>query len=113
MENLSGLLERLPQGFGAMLSALDRHLAPAREIAIVGRPHAEDTLALLEVVRRPYLPNTVVALRDPDGPEDAARDLPLLADRTMVEGRAAAYVCEHFACRRPVTTPAELEAELS
>jgi len=37
---------------------------------------------------------------------------PLLADRALVDGKPTAYVCEHFACRRPVTSPEELRSEL-
>ena len=37
---------------------------------------------------------------------------PLLADRTLVDGKPAAYVCERFACRLPVTTPDALRAEI-
>ena len=46
------------------------------------------------------------------GTEGADRPA-LLRDRTAVEGRAAAYVCENFACRAPVTEPGELDAALS
>jgi uncharacterized protein len=61
---------------------------------------------LEQVVRETFRPHLVVAGGAPDG-------VPLLAGRTPVDGRAAAYVCEHFTCQRPVTEPDELRALLS
>ena len=102
------LMARQPAGFGRMLCAQDAYLSPSREVAIVGDPAREATRVLLHQVRDRYLPNTVLALKRP-GEESA---LPLLADRGLVNGRPAAYVCENFTCRLPVTMPEELRAEL-
>jgi uncharacterized protein YyaL (SSP411 family) len=42
------------------------------------------------------------------GPEGS--ELPeLLRDRPAVEGLPAAYVCENFACKTPVTDPMALD----
>ena len=51
-------------------------------------------------------PHVVLAGGERDG-------VPLLEGREPVDGRAAAYVCEHFTCRRPVTEPDELAALLA
>ena len=92
---------RHPHAFGHLLTAADFYLAPVREVAIVG-PQPEP---LLEVVRSEYRPHVVLA----GGAEDG---VPLLAGRVPVDGRAAAYVSEHFVCKAPVTTPEELAAAL-
>jgi uncharacterized protein YyaL (SSP411 family) len=55
-------------------------------------------------VRSRFLPNKVSALAD------GKAKIPLLGVRTPVNGKAAAYVCENMACKKPVTDPAELEA---
>jgi uncharacterized protein YyaL (SSP411 family) len=99
---LHRLLPQHPQAFAHLLQALDFHLAPVKEVALAG----DDLAPLARVVRSRFRPHLVLAGGDPAG-------VPLLEGREPVEGRAAAYVCEHFACRRPVTEPAELEALLA
>ena len=93
---------RHPQAFAHLLQALDFHFASVKEVALVG-PGREP---LERAVRARFRPHVVLAGGDPDG-------VPLLEGREPVDGRAAAYVCEHFACRRPVTEPEELEALLA
>jgi uncharacterized protein len=107
-----GVLGRAPTGFGHALGAADFALARVREVAIVGRPGGGDTEALLAQVWGAYRPNLVLAAAAPDD-ATAQAEVPLLADRPALEGRATAYVCEHFVCRRPVTDPAELAAQLA
>ncbi len=99
---LFGMAGRHPQAFAHLLQAADFYLAPVREVAIVG----PDPEPLLEVVRREYRPHLVLAGGDGDG-------VPLLEGRGPVDGRAAAYVCEHFACQAPVTAPDALAAALA
>jgi uncharacterized protein YyaL (SSP411 family) len=107
-----GVLGRAPTGFGHALGAADFALARVREVAIVGRPGAADTDALLARVWGTYQPNRVLAAADP-GDASARGEVALLADRPVVDGHATAYVCEHFVCQRPVTEPAELAAQLA
>lgn len=54
---------------------------------------------LLDVVFGEYLPNQMVAFAR-DG---ASAEIPLLADRSPLDGHAAAYGCRNSICQLPVT----------
>jgi hypothetical protein len=94
---LHGALARVPSAFGWALCALDLYLSPPRELAIIAAPGDEIARAALA----PFEPNAVVAF----GPSEA---IPLLAGKGLVGGKPAVYVCERFACRTPVTDPAQI-----
>jgi uncharacterized protein YyaL (SSP411 family) len=98
---LHELAPRHPQAFAHLLQALDFRLAQTKEVALAGG----ETGPLERVVRSKFRPHIVLAGGEPDG-------VPLMEGRTPVDGHAAAYVCEQFACQRPVTEPAELAALL-
>jgi uncharacterized protein YyaL (SSP411 family) len=106
------LMVRAPSMLGHALCALHLYLGHPREVAIVGDPGAEDTRRLVAEVRRRFLPNAVLAVAAP-GDRRAAEVVPLLRDRSTLDGRATAFVCERFVCRRPVTEPEELAAQLA
>ena len=97
---LAPAMERVPRAFSWALCALDLHLSPPRELAIVGDVRSDVARAALAG----FSPETVVAV----GPSD---DVPLLAGKGLVDGHPAVYVCERFACRAPVTRPQDLTEE--
>jgi hypothetical protein len=112
MRLMADAMAAQPGAFGRLLSALDMHLYPGQEIAIVGDPVSEDTRALLAEVRRRYLPAETLALLVP-GDEAAPALIRLLRDRGLVGGRAAAYVCRNYVCALPVTDAGALGGLLS
>ncbi len=110
---LFGLGVRHPVAFGHLLTAADFYVSPVREVAIVGPAPGAD--ALLRVVRERFRPHLVLAgtaTPRPTGEGAPADGVPLLHGRGLVDGQAAAYVCEHFVCQAPVTRPEELDAAL-
>ncbi len=96
------LLDRVPSAVGHLLCSLDLYLSPPQEVAVVG-----DSPELRRAAVAGFRPNTVYAFA-PAPDEQVA----LLAGKGLVDGRPAAYVCERFACRAPVTEPDDLRAAL-
>ena len=92
-----GLMARSPTAAGQMLSALDFHLGPVQEIAVIGEFSNPEVIEVLRRLRRPFRPNQVVAWKA-TGADDA---LPLLKGRAAL-GNVTTYICENFVCQAPI-----------
>ena len=98
-------IKRYAQAFGRVLSAMEFHLNPIKEIVILGEKGNE----LERKVWREYLPNKIVVLAE--GRSETS--IPLLRERQMTDGKPTAYVCENFVCQKPVTTVEDLAIQIS
>lgn len=107
LRQVQPVLARYPTGFGQWLVALAYALSGPREIAIVGEVAQPETKAMLKVVRELFRPFQVTAIGSDQTP------IPLLYDRRQLNGLPTAYVCEHFACRTPVTDAEALRTILN
>jgi uncharacterized protein YyaL (SSP411 family) len=96
----AGLMKESPTGTAQMLAALDFHLGPVKELAVIGPAGGEAVNRVLRAVRERFLPNTAVAAHDPATGDPPADLIPLLRDRPA-RGDVTTYVCENLACRAP------------
>jgi uncharacterized protein YyaL (SSP411 family) len=108
----SGIAARFPSAHTQLMCAVDFALGPSGEIVLAGESGARDVRAMLGEVRRRYLPRHVVLLNAPGEARILHAIAPALRAQGPVDGRAAAYVCENFACKSPVTDPAALASLL-
>ncbi|HET7799666.1 MAG TPA: thioredoxin domain-containing protein [Humibacillus xanthopallidus] len=101
-----GLAARDPRFAGWSLAVAEAIAAGPVQVAVVGEgPQADE---LLSAARRSTSPGAVVVSGAPD-----ADGIPLLANRPLMQGSPAAYVCHGFVCDLPVTTVRDLEAALA
>jgi uncharacterized protein YyaL (SSP411 family) len=108
MRALSGGVERNYFSLATLLNGAERAMNPI-EIVIVGDYDADDTRALLDVVRVAPLPNRWLTLARPNAP--LPRDHPA-AGKGQIDGIATAYVCRGQVCSAPVVDARALRALL-
>ena len=106
---VTSLADRAPRAVGWGLAAAEALLDGPRQVAVVGRIGSEDTAALRRTALMATAPGCVVAIGEPSADADA---VPLLQDRPLIAGRAAAYVCRGFTCDLPATSAEVLAAQV-
>ena len=94
---------RNPFGYATYLQALELYAEGATEVVVVADNPAS-ARPLWDAAARSYLPHRALVAATPGDPSPLAP----ARDRPAVDGKATAYVCRHFTCSAPVTTPEEL-----
>lgn len=100
---------RYPLGFARWLSAAENAQGNTKQVAVLGDAGEEMFERMLNVIRSEYRPGVVVAA----SPYPLSKNAPaLLHERTLVDGKASAYVCEGFVCKQPTVDSEILKAQL-
>ncbi len=107
LATVRGLAEQAPRFAGWSLAAAEMMLAGPREIVVVAEARDRVGQEMARLARAvPGAVSLVVT------PTEVGPDIPLLEGRSLVDGKAAAYVCRDMVCQRPVTSVEELRGLL-
>ena len=102
-------LSHFPSAMPQILVALDYSLSKPRQIVIAGKKDAPETHALFKAVHTHFLPKATLLLADgSDGQKFLGEKNEAIRAMSLVDGKPAAYVCENFTCKAPVTEPKQL-----
>src|SRR6266576_1536980 len=97
-------LAHFPSALPQMLVAFDFLEGSPRQIVIAGDSGSPETKALRAELHRHFLPNKVLLWADgAEGQRYLGEKNEAIRAMSMVGGKPAAYVCENFACKAPVT----------
>ena len=100
---------RAPRAAGWALAVAEALAAGPVEVALVGAAGDPALERLRRIVLASTAPGLALAV-GAGGPHESP--VPLLAHRSMIDGRATAYVCRGFVCDAPTTDPEALERGL-
>jgi hypothetical protein len=100
MKLFHGLMTENPMATAQMLIAVDFHLGPTLEFAVIGDLQAPETQEVLRTIRNGFRPAKVVAVMDKPNPR-LEELVPLLAKKTQL-GEVTTYICRDYACETPL-----------
>lgn len=113
VESLRSQWTSHPQALPQLLCALELALEPPRTVVLAGEAGREDFRALAAVLSERLGPRRAILHVEGGAAQRwLAEHRPYLADMRAQEGRATAYVCEDFACQRPVSAAEALRVML-
>jgi hypothetical protein len=106
IDAFASTLSHFPSAMPQMLVAFDYSSSKPRQIVIAGKKNAPETKALLKEVHGHFLPKTILLLADGgEGQKYLGEKNEAIRAMSPIDGKAAAYVCENFTCKAPVTDP--------
>lgn len=101
LETMAETVEKFPRSFERWAVAATNLVYPLREIAVVGR----DAHEMASAICSQFLPNRIIVASAVE-----TEDLPLLSGKMAGDGgEVLIYVCQNFACQRPVSSLSELD----
>jgi len=104
------VIAQYPRAFAKSLLVIDFLMDGPVEIALVGVTGSNDLEELRREVGRHFVPRRIEAVGDPAA---TGTKFPLLRDKSLVDGKAALYVCRGFACQAPVTSAQDVAGALA
>ena len=108
-EAFAAKVEQFPSVHTMFLCAYDFLSGPSYEVVIAGKLGSDDVEGMLGVLRNIYLPSKVVIFH-PEGKQ--AKEVEAISGyietQISIDGQATAYVCEGYACKKPVVDKDQL-----
>jgi uncharacterized protein YyaL (SSP411 family) len=97
-----------PAEYTGLLQTLAYTVKPRMEIVIACRTF-EESRPFFQLINKRYMPLKTVLVVTDENRQELEKITELVKDKTPVNGSAAVYVCENYACRMPATSVEELE----
>lgn len=110
LKAFGGMIESYPMGYTHMLMALLFVNGKASEIVLVGDRKDASAERMLRLANKSFLPFTVMVFKDTEAVNsDIAGIAPYTVEQVTIDDKTAAYICENFSCRAPVTDVEEFK----
>ncbi|SFS41989.1 thioredoxin domain-containing protein [Marininema halotolerans] len=105
-------MSNAPMAYTFTLMAVQFTFANPMEVVISSKAKDATTKKMLRLVQEAFLPNAILLYQSEELKDEIAHILPHTTEQLPLVEQATAYICQQYACERPMTSLSELEGRL-